>query len=340
MSGLPLGTGRVVEREHPSEPGPWRWRCGSSDDRWHYTIDDTGWAATREAAERALVEHHKREHTPERAIRWSVERLDEGEWWAFGPGHTFRHSSFPTWREAFDFARHAAAAEGIPMSAADDVREACRHAAREALIERQRSRVRSTLDQHADAAADAVLDALDGAGLLATAPVPEIRGLTVRQPWAAAIVHLGKSPENRSRNVAGSYRGPVLIQSSAPKRDDLDYARKAIASPHFDTTVLRARHPVVPGLPAGASQPFGVPLVMGAVIGVAELVDVHRCGISNPGRPCDPWLGCTPWAEPTGWHLCWRNARPLKTPIPWKGRLGLWRVPPALYEAVRAQEVL
>lgn len=33
-----------------------------------------------------------------------------------------------------------------------------------------------------------------------------MRILTVRQPWAWAIIHGGKDVENRTRNVAGDYR--------------------------------------------------------------------------------------------------------------------------------------
>ena len=40
-----------------------------------------------------------------------------------------------------------------------------------------------------------------------------MRVLTVRQPWAWAIVHGGKDIENRTRNVAGAYRGPVAIHA-------------------------------------------------------------------------------------------------------------------------------
>jgi hypothetical protein len=47
-----------------------------------------------------------------------------------------------------------------------------------------------------------------------------VKALTVQQPWAWAIVHGGKDVENRSRNLAGSYRGPVAIH--AGKREDED----------------------------------------------------------------------------------------------------------------------
>ena len=39
----------------------------------------------------------------------------------------------------------------------------------------------------------------------------QMRVLTVRQPWAWAIIHGGKDVENRTRNLAGAYRGPVAI---------------------------------------------------------------------------------------------------------------------------------
>jgi hypothetical protein len=45
-----------------------------------------------------------------------------------------------------------------------------------------------------------------------------VRILTVRQPWAWAIIHGGKTVENRVRNIAGDYRGPVLIHVGL--RDD------------------------------------------------------------------------------------------------------------------------
>lgn len=61
-----------------------------------------------------------------------------------------------------------------------------------------------------------------------------MRILTVRQPWAWAIIHGQKDVENRVRNIAGDYRGPVAIHTAlddAPEDiaraygdDDSDYA--------------------------------------------------------------------------------------------------------------------
>lgn len=47
-----------------------------------------------------------------------------------------------------------------------------------------------------------------------------MRALTIRQPWAWAVIHAGKTVENRSRNIAGDYRGLVAIHAST--RDDLN----------------------------------------------------------------------------------------------------------------------
>ena len=59
-----------------------------------------------------------------------------------------------------------------------------------------------------------------------------MKGLSVRQPWAWAIIHGGKTIENRSRPIA--YRGPLVIHASksradigelpeAPPEDKLDF---------------------------------------------------------------------------------------------------------------------
>lgn len=40
----------------------------------------------------------------------------------------------------------------------------------------------------------------------------ELRAISIRQPWAHAILHLGKDVENRPMRT--HYRGPILIQAS------------------------------------------------------------------------------------------------------------------------------
>lgn len=138
-----------------------------------------------------------------------------------------------------------------------------------------------------------------------------MRILTVRQPWAYAIIHRGKDVENRARNIAGSYRGPVAIHAAAAWDWDVTY-------------------PVGP-----TPHPTSMSLVRGAIIGVVDLIEVHLCN----GH-------CSPWAqEPVDlggglrdiWHLELANPRDLYKTIPFKGALGLRRLDEATIARIEAQ---
>lgn len=132
----------------------------------------------------------------------------------------------------------------------------------------------------------------------------------MRQPWAWAIVHGGKDVENRSRNLAGSYRGPVAIHAG------LTHEQGTMAGEFH-----RRAH--------GGEVP--TELKFGAVIGIVDLVGIHREAI-----------GCceSPWAQRNYGefvHLELANPRPLTTPIPAKGRLGLWTPDAGLLAQIREQ---
>ncbi|MFD4111601.1 ASCH domain-containing protein [Streptomyces sp. NPDC058650] len=130
-----------------------------------------------------------------------------------------------------------------------------------------------------------------------------MRVLTVRQPWAWAIIHGGKDVENRVRNIAGGYRGPVAIHAGlAPIAWDDVYAVRDVLGRDafsFGSEGWRGAH--------------------GRIIGVVDLVDVHL----TDSAEC---YSCEPWAEPFGWHLVLANPRPLAEPIPFRGALGLRRL--------------
>jgi hypothetical protein len=49
----------------------------------------------------------------------------------------------------------------------------------------------------------------------------------------------------------------------------------------------------------------------GSILGFVELVDCVQGSKSQ-------------WAEPGAWHWVVRNATLLKTPVPYRGQLGLW----------------
>lgn len=144
-----------------------------------------------------------------------------------------------------------------------------------------------------------------------------MRILTVRQPWAWAIIHGGKDVENRVRNIAGGYRGPVLIHAALARADQQAYEAVDVLAPH-------------------AIEDDNRNDIRGAIIGVVDLVDVHSasviggCGRMRHNCPehdtCR--VHCSTWAMgPTagGWyqHLVFENPRALDEPIPYKGALGL-----------------
>lgn len=148
-----------------------------------------------------------------------------------------------------------------------------------------------------------------------------MRILTVRQPWAWAIIHGGKDVENRVRNLAGEYRGPIAIHAG------LQLDKEAFRS---DTLARAANLADAPSL---KRMPRGV------IIGVVDLVGVHQCqshrGTSDvpdcvrSGTPLA--MICSSWAEfhpgEVAHHLVVTNPRALDEPIPFKGALGMRTLP-------------
>jgi len=114
--------------------------------------------------------------------------------------------------------------------------------------------------------------------------------LTVRQPWAWAIIHAGKDVENRSWPT--EHRGPLAI--------------------HAGMTVWRGGGDAIRPL-AGIVLPPDDELVRGAVIGIVDVVDCVRNHES-------------PWADDGQYHWVLHNPRALPEPIPYRGMQGLFIV--------------
>lgn len=125
--------------------------------------------------------------------------------------------------------------------------------------------------------------------------------ISVRPPWPHAIMWLGKPVENRSRNIAGTYRGPLALHASQ-NIDPWAY--------NDFTRIL--------GCPV---PPFN-PIMAGHVLGIVQLVDVHRPG---ERANCQPGRLCSPWAQEGHVHLVLADPRPLRYPMWMVGRLGLWQ---------------
>jgi hypothetical protein len=122
-----------------------------------------------------------------------------------------------------------------------------------------------------------------------------VKALTVKQPWAWAIIHGGKDVENRSRPT--KHRGQLYI-----------HAGKGWADEGLDTIG-------VDDMPADEA------LLSGMVIGTVDVIDCHQAG----GCDANTELGaCSEWSMPDLYHWVLANPRPLATPFPMQGKLGIW----------------
>jgi hypothetical protein len=121
-----------------------------------------------------------------------------------------------------------------------------------------------------------------------------MKAITIRQPYAWAIMLGEKLIENRSQ--AWKYRGLLAV-----------HAGDAYSSEGCDEvkSIMGFCPP-----PAGA--------VRGAILGVVDLVGIH-----------EGWDGCcAPWGHRGARaHLELANPRSLPEPIPCRGQLGLWTPP-------------
>lgn len=138
--------------------------------------------------------------------------------------------------------------------------------------------------------------------------LPAVKALTLRQPWAWAVIYGGKDVENRRWRTA--YRGPLLIH--AGKNSDPD--------PEASSRLLwTMADPEAFGQPRGAWQ------AREAIIGFVYLADVLT---DSP----------SPWATAGWYQWVFEFPSPVDPLIPCRGRPGLWAPPAAVAE--RLAEVI
>jgi hypothetical protein len=136
---------------------------------------------------------------------------------------------------------------------------------------------------------------------------PDLRALTVQQPWAFAIAAGEKTIENRTRGM--NYRGLLAIH--AGKR----FSDRGRLDARVQALLAEER--------VGESD-----LTFGAIIAVGQLVDSHP-----DGDCCRPW-GESAYDEHGGQrrtlihHLVLEDVFALPEPVPANGALGLWRPVP------------
>lgn len=124
-----------------------------------------------------------------------------------------------------------------------------------------------------------------------------MKALTVKQPWADAIVHGGKDTENRTWPVPPQALSTRILIHAGKGYDPMG---------RFIITDREALN--------------SWPGVHGAVIAVATLADCHQAA-----NDC-----CHPWGEPNVFHWQLTDIVPLPAPLPCTGAQRLWTAPDSI----------
>lgn len=133
-----------------------------------------------------------------------------------------------------------------------------------------------------------------------------MKALSIKQPWAWAILHAGKDVENRDWPTLG--RGRIALHASAgmTRSEYLEFLEvygRIVESGAVDVTV-----------------PDSADLERGAIIATFNLVG---CVKYSPS----PWF-----FGKYGFVL--EDVTPLPEPIPCSGKLGFWEVPTGIVEQI------
>lgn len=131
-------------------------------------------------------------------------------------------------------------------------------------------------------------------------------GLTIKQPWAAAIVHGPKRYENRSWYAPRTFQPGNYIALHAGKTVDKDPMTDYFI---YDRMGIDIHQDLVD--------------VLGAIVGVAKFE-----GSFAAEEVDDPWASGP---------VCWKFSEVVAIdPVPCRGQQGLWSLPSDILSVVRA----
>jgi hypothetical protein len=141
-----------------------------------------------------------------------------------------------------------------------------------------------------------------------------MRGITLLEPWASLMAMGYKHFETRSWST--EYRGDVVIHASAGKK----------ACRHSYEVEKKFRD-------AGMEFPEGWPVKpeeypLGRILAVGRLIDVAEMDEAMVNRQSRMELAFGDW-RPGRFVWVIAGLRRVEQ-LPWKGALGLWKVPPEL----------
>jgi len=169
-----------------------------------------------------------------------------------------------------------------------------------------------------------------------------IPALSLRQPWAWAILHAGKRIENRLAWRSCTYRGPIILHASAwPKgKLDADGTLRTRRFPAFEEAAWAMFDAIDPSdrIRLGPVTMGKLLERRGGVVGCARIVDAVSGSLEfdTKIRMGTISLRQKPWYM-GGFALVLDDVKPLPF-IPCGGALGLFGLAPSVYEQVIAAE--
>jgi len=157
---------------------------------------------------------------------------------------------------------------------------------------------------------------------------PEMRALTVCQPWAACIAHLGKTVENRSWRFPPALAGQRIAIHAGKAIVPCDEPLAGLFDSHAQEDWWHAWRLRRARRPSPARWPGKI--VLGAVVAAAHVTGCHWWEECAAGP-------CSPWAARGQYHWQLTTVTALPAPVPCAGAQRLWFLPPGTDAAVRAQ---
>lgn len=149
-----------------------------------------------------------------------------------------------------------------------------------------------------------------------------MKALYLRQPWAHAVLHYGKTLENRRWNT--SFRGEFLIHAAkGMTREEYEDAEEFIG---LTLGWFRGGSSGIANRVAFESD-FKERGKRGGIVGIARLVDVIRpCATTGESESLFRDECGHAWHIPEQYAFVLEDVRPLPF-IPWKGELSFFDVP-------------
>lgn len=162
-----------------------------------------------------------------------------------------------------------------------------------------------------------------------------MKGFSLTQPWASLVALEAKRFETRSWST--KYRGPVAIH--AAKGFPRDCKQLCSGSPFYEALAAQP----------DMSDPLHACLPRGVILATAEIAEIR-----TTEEMLRLWMSHRSMGTVWNWHekreydfgdyssgrYAWRlvNVRRLVEPVPCKGALGLWAVPPDVEAQFRYAE--